>query len=754
MAYMTSRSIPLSRKSRTVLRVDITYRLHRGRRLRQLDSHVMKIRRFTYDAYVTVCMILEMRNIKMKRKGTRTAPKFRCPFGAKNIENLLSGRNMSVPILEIPQSIVFMVREDEIDEPIFSKPVGKLLDLSEKLGNIILNLSDDQSNYHTILRDWSIAFMHGILEYRKNDLRPELPDDNFYVDIFDQYAGVFKRAFVAEDVDDDNYEDLEFLGDASYRAALTYQLIVEQGVKNKAYCTHLRHHFENTAALSNLARIFHMEPLIRSNGAKPTESLTEDVFESILGAFQILECEILRQPGTPVFDLLCANNGFTHRLVRMVFDCTTHDMDVKVPAKTFMTGFSFLFTVGGEKINIIDNMREFKIAFATSPPVVALIARTFQVDAARLGKILNASYSMLDGGGNDKRFSHKVYTDTVNALMSIGITQSAVQMHKNMREVPSIFHERMNTIGQTAVAKGYWLGINFPKNIQTRAEKIVRGVFYHAARNKPTPAIEMGLGDNQLASYDDFFARLERLVERLSQIEVRSHINLENNIIATKVPLSLGSSLAAQGARFTSVRQPPKTRWAHVAAKSVMTIGAEKKVPTAGKNETSTALVTQAHKNTLPEALLSFYVDWRKFNGDTAVFSFNEFLSHAKDGRETAWLNEKLISHQHVRVLDLTETNMTLYMFSRDRMCGVFGAPREKMRGYMETRGWKWKTGSLSQTGGVTWDDEHWNGERHYEPIHMILMLQHATRSSELSGKQAYITRLELMTREAEKGER
>ena len=576
--------------------------------------------------------------------------KIRCPFKVKSLEDALSGRGMQIPVYETRTGTFFNLTKNEVDTPVFSKPTGYLKTLSETLGSIVSYMAEDGSNYTQVLREWCIAFMRGLLEYRKDDLRLEFPPPDLYEKIFARYEQVFRKVFVAEDVSDENYEDLEFAGDAAYKSSLTFQLILVHGVKNKAVSTALRHHFEKTKAMANLAAIFHMEPIIRTNGSKRAEALSEDVCEAVMGAMEIVERALLQDPTTPEFALLAAKNGFAERMTRLVFDCTTYNMDVELPGKTFVVGFSHLFSVGGEKISVVDNAADYKIVLVTPPSVVTLIAKTFAVDVAELGRVLNASFTMSDRSGNTKFFSSKVFDDIADRLAELGITQQAVQMHKNMRIIPALYHDRMNIIGQIVQNKGYWLGINLPKNIKSHAEAVIQGVFYHNVRHRPTPKIEVPcrfIGDTS-ASYATLFEKLEAMAKRLTSIVSEQKPKVHDNIISVRIrekerivnratgPIAKSGAEADADPR-RRVRQ--RTVWADAAAKSMMRIGDQKKVPTAGKTvpveKTMSSIngTNGASRGPItfgPEELFTAYQYNRAAQGDNAVFPIALLTPDAK----------------------------------------------------------------------------------------------------------------------------
>jgi hypothetical protein len=507
-------------------------------------------------------------------------------FSPASIDALLSrGSTLAIPQMNT-RRITYTSRD--FKEPLFKNIRGYLKEMSKDLGNIVNKLHDDGSNYRSILREWAIRFIQGLIEYRKVDIRLSKPDMATYETFFDKYSQVFMRAFVAEDVmADDNYENLEMIGDNEYRYALLNYIFYEMGVQNKSIATILKHTYEKTRSLSNLAAIFHMEPLIRSNGSKLANDLSEDVFESVMGAVHNLERNMLRDANSEHYQALAGDNRFCLRLVRMAFECSTTDCHMTVPPKTFIVGVTNLFVFGGAKIIIKEDSRDGLpiITLRATLPVIHGLCKIFGCDHMKLRKELNTTHCAKSSDINAKFFSEKVFESIYYSLEKLGISQQTVQVFKNKKHVPSSMHSRLMEISARADAKGFWLGINIPKNIKGRSTAVVQGMLYHSEHHRHIPQEEVAVKDSYMdpVLYATLFDKLDKLIARTPPIASKKTARSNDDTVIVEPECDIDNNstgVSKTNAQQTSIRTKPG--WTLGMINSTMFVGSKPIVPVAG----------------------------------------------------------------------------------------------------------------------------------------------------------------------------
>lgn len=350
---------------------------------------------------------------------------------------------------------------------------GPLKRMCEDLSRISSLLNSDMSNHREVLRTWYATFIHSIMSYAEGPIKPASRGVAEYASLFDRFELTLSQAFVAADVSSDaNYEALEFLGDGYWKNALVAYFIRERRIENESILTVLKHTHENTKALSDLARIFSMEKLVRHAKTKDPDAVCEDVFEAVMGALQHLQWELQRDIGAPDALQYCTDNGFSNRLVRLVFGNCDAFYRHKVPPKTFITTLSGVFGSGSDSWAIKSkqevNATRIQISFFTPPEIVARIAQIFGTSVQLLGPLLNSFYESAPDA-NAKLFSSIVYDDLVRKLEELGITQGTLQAHRNRSLVPQQLRNSLEALMVAASSKGYWLGINVPKSKGDRA---------------------------------------------------------------------------------------------------------------------------------------------------------------------------------------------------------------------------------------------------------------------------------------------
>jgi hypothetical protein len=418
------------------------------------------------------------------------------------LEGLLQGRRGAVVLSDLWASKRRVVPKASLDASTYGNITGPLLALSTRLGDIKGRMSTDRSNYTEILRDWAATIMHGIMTYNPSGIRPVTLDAvsvdvDRYRALFDKYSTLFHRAFMAENVSaTDNYENLEFLGDDVYKTALVFYIWRELKINNKTQATILKHTHENTKALSDLARIFHMDVLARTNkSVKQVDSLYEDVFEAFVGVLQLVQWEIQRDPSSPEYTALCTDCGFANRLVRLIFHCSDAKFEHGVAPKTFVTSLEWDFAQDSERL-----VHQTKagsdgpvIVFRTPPTIISRMAAVFGSDKRLLSGILNSTHMAPDRDVHVKKFSAKVYGDVVKMLADprIGINERTTQMYRTQKVVPKEFYARLGQISAAATAKGYWIDISLPKDQNSTSRVTARGVIRHGDPRRSAPVVEV-----------------------------------------------------------------------------------------------------------------------------------------------------------------------------------------------------------------------------------------------------------------------
>jgi hypothetical protein len=453
----------------------------------------------------------------------------RLPYAVAVIDGLFAAGKGAVPLRDSGLRSFVKLSADQTRKSSYGEPRGALAALTVRLGEAVAQLAPDGSNYREVLRLWMGMFMHGIMTYAPSGfVRVDVTLER-YLEVFDRYERIFHQAFVAEDVSaDNNYENLEFLGDGVYKNAVVFFLWRELGIQNKTIATTLKHIHENTKALSDLAKMFHMDKLARSNGSKQVDALNEDVFEGVLGVLQRVQWEIQRDPHSPEHAALTADCGFANRLVRLIFKCSDARYEYAIAPKTFITNLQDMFRDMPEKMRSTSSQTADRqvIIFKTPPSVVARMGQMFGSDTRELAKILNCTFESQDDSVTEKHFSTMVHERLIALLASpkIGITYQTFQGHKNRSIVPQEFHTRLSQLAIRAEAKGYWLALNIPPAGRKGGGRlIVHAVLYH---NDPRRALRRaeveGYGEVERERvFTELLDKAEKLIDSAREIDAK-----------------------------------------------------------------------------------------------------------------------------------------------------------------------------------------------------------------------------------------
>jgi hypothetical protein len=464
------------------------------------------------------------------------------PFSVKKIESLFERRNGSLALNNFMKRTIVHVSKSELDSTTYGKIRGPLLELVKKLRAVTAVLQDDDKNYVEVLKMWMATFMHGIMSFGVNDMRPVVSDIGRYMEIFERYKSIFLEALVAEDVsEEENYEDHELTGDMVYKSALLYFFVRELKIRNKTVATVLKHTHENTKALSDLAKMFSMDKLVKTKKSKMLESVHEDVFESILGVLQDVQWEIQRDPKSPEFIEFSADNGFANRLVRMIFKNSDARREYRIAPKTFVTTLRGMFNVSGESIkskkgsrvgDLKDGKLEGTIVFQMSEAIIGHMSQVFGCNSRALSEIFNCTYVSDDPDVNGKIFDAFVYNDVVDRLEEIGITQQKVQHIKNRSLAPPAFHEKMNKISVAAQLKGYWLGLNIPLSSKGVSSHSIQCTLYHndPQRSLRKVTIDGYQKEQEWDAFENMFTQIEKIVESARPIDVKEVTKKKNRL--------------------------------------------------------------------------------------------------------------------------------------------------------------------------------------------------------------------------------
>jgi len=439
-----------------------------------------------------------MKNNRPRKPDPKRASKIevpRLPYSITAIESMFERERASYPLASgarIMRGTAVRFGDERLSRSNYGQLRGELLALSNNLHQVVRNLEEGQENYRDVLQEWFATLMHGIMSYNSG-LRVEGGIRSLvllsasrgiekYRELYSKYEHIFVRSFVSEEVSaDDNYEELEFLGDSAYRTALISYMWRELRIRNKSVLTFLKHKHENTKSLSDLAKILHVDALVRTKGTKHLDATLEDVFEAVVGVMQIMEWEIQRNPNEPESAQFAASGGFAIRLVRMIFENSNARYEDRVAPKTFVTSLSTAFSVGREKIleTAKTDAEHQIITFRTAPAIVSQIAGTFGADQRALSKILNCRYESSTGGSHAKHFSQVVYEDIVDRLAKLGITQHSLNAYQNRVQVPVELRGAFENLTAKAKAKRLWLSVSVPKTADRTGSYEIKSMLYH-----------------------------------------------------------------------------------------------------------------------------------------------------------------------------------------------------------------------------------------------------------------------------------
>jgi dsRNA-specific ribonuclease/transposase-like protein len=441
--------------------------------------------------------------------------KLKLPFSRTFIEGALEFRKGA--LLLTRDDTFHVVSKKRTMNGIYGKTTGALKKLSDELGEIVACLNE--TNYEKVHRNWWVALMRGVVSYRVDN--PDVGNPELYERIYDDHLEVFRSAFTTEEVDSaNNYENLEFIGDSVFKHSLVEYFWSERNIRNKSIATVLKHTFENTKALSDLAQIFHMGALVRKSAdtEKHDDEIHEDVFEACMGVLREVQRMIQRNPSFPESALFTSDSGFANRIVRLVFENSGVTLTHFVPSKTFITSLSWQFERGSEKIQVTEkfSLASTTISIKTPLSVTSEMAHSFQCDTAALHSVLNATYSAAEANVHAKLFSQIVHDDLVHKLAKLGITQQSVQNLKNRIIVPRELHPFLDRISAAATAKGYWIGFNVQKKTNG-----ISATLYH---NQPDRTLrKFGLEfvspADRLRAVDQILRKMEKIVETSSKID-------------------------------------------------------------------------------------------------------------------------------------------------------------------------------------------------------------------------------------------
>lgn len=575
------------------------------------------------------------------RKTGKAGGEQRLPYTVAAIERLMDWKAGGSPLAaggELPRGGTLLMGEERLRRSNYGEPRGELKALAEALAGVVGGLGEDGGNYREILRLWFATLMDGVMRYgsalrvaggevRAGVLRPASGGVPRYEALYDRYERVFARSFVAEDVSaEDNYEELEFLGDGVYKNALVFYLWRERRIRNKSILTVLKHTHENTKALSDLARLLSMDVLIRSKGAKHPDETREDVFEAVLGVLQIVEWEIQRDPRNPESAQFAASGGFAARLVRMIFENSDARYEDRIPPKTFLTTLSGAFAAGQEGLRStekVDADRQI-ISFRAPAAVVSQIAGTFGADPRALSRVLNARYESAEGSVHAKHFSQVVHDDVVERLRRLGVTQHALYAHANRARVPPEFRQAFDGLGAEAQAKNFWLGVNVPKTARRAGAYEINATFYHddPHRSLPRAQVEAQGEAHRHQAFAELLARATALLRRTPPArppppEKRRDMSALFEL-TPEDPEDPADPPAAPGGAPAPPRHRPQAPWAADAARTVVDgggpilagiAGAKPDERPRGPKEAHTSILEGTHDTLQPETLLGAAAD-------------------------------------------------------------------------------------------------------------------------------------------------
>lgn len=444
------------------------------------------------------------------------------PYTAAQIEALFSRYAGSTPLVSKSSIGYKKISEKQLTKTLYPNPKGPLKELISNLKAEAEKLND--SNYGDTVLEWMAIFLHGVMTCDVDKTGIVDVSLDRYRRIVQKYSRLIHRAFATESVSDiDNYENLEFLGDGVYKNALVFYFWRECKLYNKSAVSTIKHTHENMKALSDLAKMFSMIPFVVHKNDKHVDGIYEDVFEAVMGVFQIIQWDIQQDPGSKEFIPFSADSGFANRLVRLIFKNTDVILEGKVAHKTLFTTLSWQFAEGNSRLTTSAKESENHLYITVSAPrlVVMKIAQAFNVSYNELNGICNRRYDS-DSDAHPQWFSSVVHEDIMTSLAKLGITEQAIHELKTLKSVPGHLAGALKTIFKSANAKGYWVGINKDISINSHQNIVLKGVLYHSNMFQPVQHKTIS-GPKHLIEdlYLKLFAKIKKMIEIAPPIKTK-----------------------------------------------------------------------------------------------------------------------------------------------------------------------------------------------------------------------------------------
>lgn len=409
-------------------------------------------------------------------------------FSLPHLLNMLTEKN-ALHIMQPPyEKNHVYVSDASLNKSTYTDIRGPLAAMSKRLKDIAAQGKLESRNYSAVLDAWASAFITGLVTYNPTPFKFVLePEDELflkYSTLVKKFSTEFVKVFTSEKASvNANYENYEFFGDSVYKNAIVTYFTRELNIRNKTIATVMKHHHENTKALSDLAEILGLTDLINNGGEEISAAVREDVFESLIGFMTYFEWELCRDTTSDNSMIFANGNSIVNRFVRMVFSNSDYTIPTNIAAKTFLTSIKRMFSEKGDEIRIDEASTQERaiITIKTSANIISNMARVFSVDRNELTKILHCTYTSKNVDVNIKTFANVVYSGVVEQLKSIGIGQQEVQAYKNLKMIPRAKHQRMMALYNRALELGYWFGFNVPKKMRHMATTRIslEAVLYH-----------------------------------------------------------------------------------------------------------------------------------------------------------------------------------------------------------------------------------------------------------------------------------
>jgi dsRNA-specific ribonuclease len=267
---------------------------------------------------------------------------------------------------------------------------------------------------------------------------------------------IWATAFTHETFSENNYEELEFMGDAILKVVFSKYLMRKNPKYNKKDLTELNVAYMSKMYNGLLSRKMGLGNFIRARTDKPVFNLEADVFESFFGALDAVSDMIFDGTGTAV----CYN-----MIVYLFRDVTLNIEKTKGSDKTLVQQIFGKFNLPP----LIEDSQGYKVDLITKQPFLTFINKNVKNPENKVQPVYSSIQS------NKKTVSQlDVYSKFINDLKRIGVVDT-IEENKKVKGENVSFSITLNK-----------QQLQFLKNNSIDVSKIKNGVL--ATAYEPTKA--------------------------------------------------------------------------------------------------------------------------------------------------------------------------------------------------------------------------------------------------------------------------